>query len=261
MKIVLRMMLPVALGVFLVGCDQTDTAIEAEREPVALPELAPVGATLLEGLGHYQMPITTDNDEVQRWFDQGLMLTYGFNHDAAERSFLKALEIEPECAMCWWGAALVLGPNINAPMDPGSNPAAVERVEAAQALADRASEREQAYIEALTFRYAETAPEDRSVLDRAFAEAMGEVADRFPDDLDAATLHAESLMTMQAWDYWKRTGRRHGEIPRPFWPGWTRCLNAMSGIRARFTCIFTPSNLQMATPSNVVSGPPINYAT
>ncbi len=206
MNITMRMVIPAVFCLFIVGCDQSDSTSKPEQQSVSLPELAPVGATLLDGLGHYQMPITTDNDEVQRWFDQGLMLTYGFNHEAAERSFLKAIELEPECAMCWWGAALVLGPNINAPMDPAANSPAFERVEAAQALADRASEREQAYIHALAARYADTAPEDRSQLDQAFAEAMGEVADRFPDDLDAATLHAESLMTMQAWDYWEADG-------------------------------------------------------
>ena len=74
-----------------------------------LPDLAPVGANLIEGLGDYSMPITAKDKDVQRWFDQGLAMTYGFNHDAAERSYLKAAELDPDCAMCWWGAALVLG--------------------------------------------------------------------------------------------------------------------------------------------------------
>jgi hypothetical protein len=87
-----------------------------------LPDLAPVGATLIEGLGDYSMPVTAKDADVQRWFDQGLAMTYGFNHDAAERSFLKAAELDPDCAMCWWGAALVLGPHVNAGMDPANNP-------------------------------------------------------------------------------------------------------------------------------------------
>ena len=87
-----------------------------------LPDLAPVGANLIEGLGEYSMPITAKNADVQRWFDQGLAMTYGFNHDAAERSYLKAAELDPDCAMCWWGAALVLGPHVNAGMDPANNP-------------------------------------------------------------------------------------------------------------------------------------------
>ncbi len=80
---------------------------------------APVGATLLPGLGDYRFPVSSQHPEVQRWFDQGLALAYGFNHEAAERSFLKAAELDSACAMCWWGAALVLGPHVNAPMDPG----------------------------------------------------------------------------------------------------------------------------------------------
>ena len=193
------------LAVVLVGCEFSDSA-ETTASTQSLPELAPVGATLLDGLGDHHMPISTDNEMVQRWFDQGLMLTYGFNHEAAERSFLKALEIEPECAMCWWGAALVLGPNINAPMDPDSNAAALERAAAANRLAANASEREQAYIQALTERYRDPAPEDRSALDQAFADAMGGLVEAYPEDLDALTLYAESLMTMQAWDYWHADG-------------------------------------------------------
>jgi tetratricopeptide (TPR) repeat protein len=194
------------LAVGLAGCDLSDNAAETTASTRDLPELAPVGATLLDGLGDHHMPISTENEMVQRWFDQGLMLTYGFNHEAAERSFLKALEIEPECAMCWWGAALVLGPNINAPMDPDSNAAALERAAAASRLAANASEREQAYIQALNERYRDPAPEDRSALDEAFADAMAGLVEAYPDDLDALTLYAESLMTMQAWDYWHDDG-------------------------------------------------------
>ena len=100
-----------------------------------LPDLAPVGATLIEGLGDYSMPVTAKNADVQRWFDQGLAMTYGFNHDAAERSFLKAAELDPDCAMCWWGASLVLGPHVNAAMDPANNPKAWDRLQRAQRAA------------------------------------------------------------------------------------------------------------------------------
>ena len=84
-----------------------------------------IGAHLLEGLGDYRFEVTTTHPQVQRWFDQGMMLAYGFNHDAAERSFLKATELDPACAMCWWGASLVLGPHVNAAMDPADNPDAL----------------------------------------------------------------------------------------------------------------------------------------
>ena len=172
--------------------------------PVASAPVPPgiVGATLLDGLGNYHFAITTAKPEVQRWFDQGLMLTYGFNHDAAERSFLRATELDPDCAMCWWGAALVLGPHVNAAMDPVNNDAAWKRLQKAIALAPKATPREQAYIHALSARYAEQPPQDRKPLDAAYVEATGKLAAQFPDDLDAATFHAEAMMDTQPWDYY-----------------------------------------------------------
>jgi hypothetical protein len=163
---------------------------------------APVGATLLEGLGDYTFPVSSSHPEVQRWFDQALMLTYGFNHDAAERSFLKAAELDPGCAMCWWGAALVLGPHVNSGMDPANNANAWARLQRALELAPQASEREQAFIRALAARYAEDPPDDRRPLDEAYAQAASRLAADRPDDLDAATLHAEALMDLQPWDYY-----------------------------------------------------------
>ncbi len=163
---------------------------------------APVGATLLEGLGDYTFPVSSSHPEVQRWFDQGLMLTYGFNHDAAERSFMKAAELDPGCAMCWWGAALVLGPHVNSGMDPANNANAWSRLQRALELAPQASEREQAFIRALAARYAGDPPDDRRPLDEAYAQAAGRLAADRPDDLDAATLHAEALMDLQPWDYY-----------------------------------------------------------
>jgi tetratricopeptide (TPR) repeat protein len=187
------------------------------HEPPPAPSLeipAPVGATLLEGLGDYSFPVTSSHPEVQRWFDQGLMLTYGFNHDAAERSFLKATELDPGCAMCWWGASLVLGPHVNSGMDPTNNAKAWTRLQRARELAPRASEREQAFIRALAARYAENPPEDRRPLDEAYAEAMGRLAAERPDDLDAATMHAEALMDLQPWDYYDEQLEPKGNTAR-----------------------------------------------
>jgi tetratricopeptide (TPR) repeat protein len=187
-----------------------------ERGPAtALPggvdaPAAPVGATLLEGLGDYHRAITTSKPEAQRWFDQGLMLSYGFNHDAAERSFLKAVEVDPDCAMCWWGAALVLGPHVNAAMDPANDAKAWMRLQKARALAPRVDLWEQAFIEALATRYAEDPPADRSALDRAYANAMRGLVRKLPDDLDAATLYAEALMNLSPWDYYDARGRPKG---------------------------------------------------
>ncbi len=175
-----------------------------------LPDLAPVGATLLEGLGDYSMPVSNDGPEVQRWFDQGLAMTYGFNHDAAERSFLKAAELDPDCAMCWWGASLVLGPHVNAAMDPANNAKAWDRLERAQAAADDATEKEQAFIKALSARYAAEPPENRRPLDEAYAAAMAKLAAKYPDDLDAVALHAEAMMDLQPWDYYDASGQPKG---------------------------------------------------
>lgn len=184
------------------------TACTGSHEPPAAsvqstpPPEVPTGATLLEGLGDHHFAVTSDHPEVQRWFDQGLMLAYGFNHDAAERSFVRATQLDPECAMCWWGAALVLGPHVNAAMDPAANAKAWERLQKARALAPDASAREQAFIEALSARYAQDPPEDRRPLDEAYAHATRALAQRRPDDLDAAAFHAEALMDLQPWDYY-----------------------------------------------------------
>ena len=175
----------------------------ASTEPaVSPPEMAMIGAHLLEGLGDYRFPVTSKHPEVQRWFDQGLMLTFGFNHDAAERSFLKATELDPDCAMCWWGAALVVGPHVNAGMDPNDNADAWSRLQRAQALAPQASERERAFIQALGARYAQNPPTDRRPLDEAYAAATRALVRQRPDDLDAAVLHAEAMMDLQPWNYY-----------------------------------------------------------
>lgn len=169
-----------------------------------------VGATLLPGLGAYHFPITSTKPGVARWFDQALMLTYGFNHEAAERSYLRAAEIDPDCAMCWWGAALVLGPHVNAGMDAANVTKAWDRIGRARAAGARATERERDYIEALATRYAKHPPKDRKPLDQAYADAMGRLAAKYPDDIDAQVMHAESLMDLQPWDYYDAAFRPKG---------------------------------------------------
>jgi tetratricopeptide (TPR) repeat protein len=166
------------------------------------PPIAP----LLEGLGSHHHEITTVSPQAQRYFDQGLVLSFGFNHREAARSFRQAQLLDPECAMCYWGESLVLGPNINAGMDAADNPRAYAAVRRALALKDSASERERAYIDALAERYSEQAPEDRSALDHAYAEAMRGLAERFPEDPDAASLYAEALMDTAPWNYWEDDG-------------------------------------------------------
>lgn len=159
-------------------------------------------ATLYADLGDHHHEITTSSPEAQKFFNQGLTLAYGFNHAEAEAAFKEAARLDPDCAMCYWGIAFVHGPNINAPMFPESIPIAWDALQKAIAASKNATPREQAYIEALAKRYAEHPPEDRSELDRAFADAMHEVVRMYPDDLDARTIFAESLMDTMPWDYW-----------------------------------------------------------
>ena len=165
------------------------------------------GAPLFDNLGKHHHPITTNSKMAQRYFDQGLILTYAFNHHEAIRSFREAARHDPTCAMAWWGVALAYGPNINAAMTDDVVPKAYEALQKALALAPKASAKEQAYIAALAKRYTDKPVKDRSMLDKAYAEAMGELAQRYPDDLDAATLYAEALMTVTPWDYWTPEGQ------------------------------------------------------
>lgn len=162
---------------------------------------------LRSGLGDIAYAVTTSSDEAQAWFDQGLAFTFGFNHAAAIKAFKKAQEADPECAMCYWGEAFAHGPNINAPMFEEAVAPAWEAVNKAISLRDNVSDKEKALINALGYRYAEVQPDDRSKLDNAFADAMDEVAKKYPDDDMIASLAAEANMDTQAWDYWADGGR------------------------------------------------------
>jgi tetratricopeptide (TPR) repeat protein len=195
----------VVAGIFLALIAGAFVGTQGSRVRAAAPSApveVPVGAALLPGLGTYEFKITTSKPEAQRWFNQALMLTFGFNHDAAERSYLKAAQLDPDCAMCWWGAALVLGPHVNATMDPADNPKAWQSLQRAVALAPRASERERAFIRALEARYAANPPADRRALDEAYAKATGVLVAQRPEDLDAKVFYAEALMDLQPWDYY-----------------------------------------------------------
>jgi tetratricopeptide (TPR) repeat protein len=168
---------------------------------------APGQIPLLDGLGRINRPVTTASAGAQRYFDQGLALAYGFNHDAAVRSFRAAQVIDPACAMCFWGEAMALGPNINAPMTPEALPLARAAVARAQALAPSATPVEQGLIDAMARRYAAGTLDDRSRHDASYFEAMQALADRFPADAEVAILAAEAAMDTQPWDYWKSDGR------------------------------------------------------
>ncbi|HEY7748734.1 MAG TPA: hypothetical protein VH933_08655 [Aestuariivirgaceae bacterium] len=157
---------------------------------------------LFEGLGDHHHPISTTSTEAQKFFDQGLILTFGFNHAEAIRSFEKAHELDPKSPMPLWGKALALGPNYNIDVDAAREKLAHETIEAARKLALNAPEGERAYVDALAVRYSGKENPDLKQLARDYAEAMGELSRRFPDDLDAATLYAESLMNLKPWQLW-----------------------------------------------------------
>ena len=156
-------------------------------------------------LGNHQFPVSTKNKDAQAFMNQGVNLSYAFNHAEAGRAFREAARLDPSLAMAYCGQALVLGPNINAPMDPNSEGPALELIKKAVSLKSKASPREQAYIEALAERYSGNAA-DRNARNQAYAAAMRKVQQKFPDDLDAATLYAESVMDLRPWGYWSRDG-------------------------------------------------------
>jgi tetratricopeptide (TPR) repeat protein len=167
-------------------------------------------APRLQNLGVHTFKVTTKSSRAQLFVNQGVNLAYGFNHGEAARAFAEAARLDPNCAMAYWGHALVLGPNINAPMDPQDEPKARELVERALALKNRTTARERAYIEALSARYTGRA-DDRAKADRAFAEAMHKVTRAYPQDLDAKTMYAEALMDLRPWNYWTRDGQPYAE--------------------------------------------------
>jgi len=174
----------------------------APAPPTSNAETVP----LYTNLGSHTKRISTNVAATQQYFDQGLRLVYGFNHAEAIRSFTRAAELDPTCAMCYWGIALAYGPNVNAPMDAASGGAAYAAAQKALALKSRATAAERAYIEAVAQRYAETPPMDRAPLDTAYSRAMKRVASTYANDLDAATLYAESLMDLRPWNYWRPDG-------------------------------------------------------
>jgi hypothetical protein len=157
---------------------------------------------LMSGLGDVHHPVSTKIREAQQFFDQGLKLVYGFNHDEARRSFQRAADLDPKLAMAWWGVALTLGPNYNLPVDPEREKAGYDAAQRALSLQDNASDPERAYINALAIRYSNNPKADLHQLDVAYRDAMAKLVKAYPDDLDAATLYAESAMNLNPWKLW-----------------------------------------------------------
>lgn len=210
-------------GLFAALCGPRSAGAALARElliasAVAAPASRARPIPLYPDLTASPFQATTGDAGAQAYFSQGLMFAYGFNHAGAVRSFREAQGRDPGCAACWWGEALALGPNINAPMDDRDRAAALAASDRAMALRQGASPREQALIEALALRYSNDPAADRAALDAAYADAMLAVARRFPEDDDIAVLAAEAAMDTTPWNYWAADQRtpigRIGEAVR-----------------------------------------------
>jgi tetratricopeptide (TPR) repeat protein len=193
------------------------------------PEFVDLSPPLWDGLGTLSFRISTTNVEAQAYFDQGLRLAYSFNHDEARRAFREAQRHDPDCAMCFWGEALVLGPNINLSFQQTAIEPAYTAVQKALSLAASTAKnpitpRERALIAALAVRYASDSAVSRAMLDAAYSAAMQQVANEFPDDIDIAVLYAESVMDLSPWNYWKPGGTEPNPQSAPLVPTLERVL-------------------------------------
>lgn len=170
-------------------------------------------APLFDSLGNLHFPITTRNPNVQRYFNQGLMLAVGFNHAEAARSFYEATRLDSTCAMAYWGFSYVLGPNYNAGMEPDNYERAYAAIQRAKRLSANCTDKEKALINALATRYPAQPVDDRKPYDVAYSKAVKKVHERFPDDADIAALYAESIMDLHPWELWEKDGQ-----PKPWTP-------------------------------------------
>ena len=199
------LMITVSLAAILcvAGC-RPAPAEQPPPPPTTAPPASSAPLPLTFGTHHH--PIRTSNPEAQKMFDQGLAQAFGFNHEAAIRSFERAAELDPSAAMPHWGKAWALGPNYNLDTDDARATAASDAVAKAQSLAAVSPENEKAYVEALAVRYSADPKADRAALARAFSQAMADLSRRYPDDVDAAVIYAESLMNLTPWKLWTPDG-------------------------------------------------------
>jgi tetratricopeptide (TPR) repeat protein len=211
-------------AVIRLAATRTEVPQAEMQAAMPAPAFADSDPPLWDGLGAVNYKITTSSSAAQSYFDQGLRLTYAFNHGEAQRAFRKAQKLDPACAMCFWGEALVLGPNINLPMQEDAVAPAYAAAQKARELAGKASPREQALIAALATRYTQDPKENRAPLDAAYAAAMAKVAEQFPDDNEIAVFYAESVMDVSPWNYWQPGGAEPNPQSVPIVPTLERVL-------------------------------------
>jgi tetratricopeptide (TPR) repeat protein len=192
----------------LAQAKQTEVSPAGAAAAKASKPAAEGDAPLIAGLGTRSYRITTSSKLAQRYFDQGLRVAWGFNHAEAQRAFQKAQQLDPQCAMCYWGEAYVLGPNINVPMDEKATAPAAAAAAKARELGANATPSEKMLIEAISARYSSDPKAERPKLDAAYAEVMKRAAAQFPNDLDIAAMYAEALMVLSPWDYWEPGGAK-----------------------------------------------------
>ncbi|MBT8084804.1 MAG: hypothetical protein KJN72_06240 [Woeseia sp.] len=230
MKISFTVVLLVAMSVLLsASCTRDVPEVATPESRMDLVKRA--GAPLFDGMGNHKHPITTREPGAQRYFDQGLIIDFAFNHAESARSFRAAQRLDPTCAMCFWGEALALGPNINVTSDgkvimsDDERRLAYAAIQEALQLTDGISEKERDFIDAMAVRYNGKPETPRDPLDTAYAEAMRKLYQKYPDDDDVAVLFAESLMNTMPWDYWVDP-----ESPRP---ATTEVIDALETVLAR----------------------------
>jgi tetratricopeptide (TPR) repeat protein len=193
------MRITIASFLLSLSCSLPLAAQEKKTEPA--PDLA------LTAIGRQHHPIATKSPEAQEYFDQGMTFIFGFNHEEAARAFQRASELDPASPMPLWGIALAVGPNYNMDVDAEREKLANETIQKARKLAASAPQNEREYVAALAARYSGEAHPDYKKLSREYAAAMRELAKKYPDDLDAATMYAESLMNLRPWKLWSHDGK------------------------------------------------------
>jgi len=200
-------------------------ACSAQRQDMAHGGDAPADRPVLyDSLGSHSYRITA-SAEAQRWFDQGLRLVYAFNHSEAQKAFREAARLDPACAMCYWGIAITEGSNYNSPTDAEREKKALAAVQEATRLAGGASPRERALAQAIAKRHSADPGAAREALDRAYADAMRDVAREFPDDADIATFFADAMMNLRPWSLWMPDGKPQ--------PGTEELLQVLERVLAR----------------------------
>jgi len=200
---------------FTLGCRAPATQTNTSTNTNATPSTSPTpNAGILSGVGAHHHPIATTNPDAQTFFDQGMALVFGFNHEEATRSFQRAAELDPRAPMPHWGIAWSLGPNYNLDIDDPRAKRAFEAIDTAANLSVSGTPVERDYVAAMATRYSQDPKADRPALARRYSQAMADLVRRYPEDLDAATLYAESLMNLRPWKLWTLDGKPAEDTPQ-----------------------------------------------